>query len=44
MDALLFVILLVVAIFAVDAFQRWRRQTAWKRRRDDHDDDHFAPS
>ena len=39
-DATLFVILLVVGIFAGDMIRRWWRETEWKRRlRRDRDDD-----
>ena len=39
-DATLFVILLIVGIFAVDIIRRWWRETEWKRRwRRDRDDD-----
>ena len=40
-DATLFVILLIVGIFAADIIRRWWRETEWKRRwrrdRDDHE-------
>ena len=39
-DATLFVILLIVGIFAADIIRRWWRETEWKRRwRRDRDDD-----
>jgi hypothetical protein len=39
-DSTLFVIVMVVGIFAVDMFRRWWRETEWKRRwRRDRDDD-----
>jgi hypothetical protein len=40
-DSTLFVILLVVGIFAGDIIRRWWRETEWKRRwrRDRHDGD-----
>ena len=39
-DSTLFVIVLVVGIFAVDVVRRWWRETEWKRRwRRDRDDE-----
>jgi len=39
-DSTLFVVLLVVGIFAGDMIRRWWRETEWKRRwRRDRDDD-----
>jgi len=42
MNAFVFIALLLVAVFAGDSIVRWRRQNAWKHRRDDDDDDHMA--
>ncbi len=39
-DSTLFIILLIVGIFAVDIGRRWWRETEWKRRwRRDRDDE-----
>ena len=39
-DATLFVVLLIVGIFAGDIIRRWWKETEWKRRwRGDRDDD-----
>jgi hypothetical protein len=39
-DATVFIVLLVVGIFAVDMIHRWWRESEWKRRwRRDRDDD-----
>ena len=39
-DATLFIVLLIVAIFAGDMARRWWKETEWKRRwRRDRDDD-----
>jgi hypothetical protein len=39
MSAFLFVAILIVVIFAVDAARRWWRQNQWKFRPPDYDDD-----
>jgi hypothetical protein len=42
MTAYLFIALMVIAIFAVDAAWRYWRATAWKRRSPHDEDDHIA--
>jgi hypothetical protein len=39
MFAVTFIVILVVGIFALAMLGQWRRETAWRRRRQQHDDD-----
>jgi hypothetical protein len=43
-NSVLFIVVLVAVIFAVDGANRWWKQNRWRHRRDDDDDDLGLPT